>query len=267
MALYLNFKTILQTVNISKQPNHLYIIYRTILGYHQLLPKQRRKDSIKMHGTVLKALFAVLFLLPKVSTKTVTMFYDQEITSDSCYNRYGRPHRCLPEFKNIAYQKKIKVTHTCGEKGPRQFCKSGYEGCGICDASDPDLAHPPAYLTDLNNPSDLTCWQTDPLDVSRENVTLILSLEKQFDVTYINLEFCSYRPDAMVIYKSNDFGRTWTPYQYYADRCMHMFRKSTRGIVSHRNEVCSLVYPDFNHCLFVNLSHFNLCSCNSIKHI
>ena len=206
-----------------------------------------------MHGNILAVLLCVLFLLNHVSSKTVTMFYDQEITSDTCYNRYGRPHRCLPEFKNIAYQRKIKVTHTCGEDGPRKFCKSHYEGCGTCDAKDSTLAHPPSYLTDLNNPSDLTCWQTDPLDNSQQNVTLILSLGKQFDITYINLEFCSFRPDAMAIYKSNDFGRSWTPYQYYADHCMHMFHKSTRGIVSHGNEVfwiCFLLirttcYSDF----------------------
>ena len=191
-----------------------------------------------MPAIISTALLCVIFLLDKVSSKTITMFYDQEITSDTCYNRYGRPHRCLPEFKNIAYQKKIKVTQTCGENGPRKFCKTSHGSCGVCDAKDSILAHPPAYLTDLNNPSDLTCWQTDPLEDSNQNVTLTLSLEKQFDITYINLEFCSYRPGAMAIYKSNDFGRSWTPYQYYADHCMHMFHKTTRGIVSHGNEVC-----------------------------
>ena len=193
-----------------------------------------------LERNIVTALLCVSFLLHNVSSKTVTMFYDQEITSDTCYNRYGRPHRCLPEFKNVAYQRKIKVTHTCGENGPRKFCKTSYEGCGVCDAKDPTLAHSPSYLTDLNNPSDLTCWQTDPLHNSKQNVTLILSLGKQFDITYINLEFCSFRPDVMAIYKSNDFGRSWTPYQYYADHCMHVFRKSTRGVVSHGNEVEAL---------------------------
>lgn len=173
----------------------------------------------------------------KISAKTVTMFYDQEITSDACYNRYEQAHRCLPEFRNIAYQQRIKVSHTCGLGGAKKFCKSRHKRCEICDAMDPTLAHPPQYLTDLNNPADPTCWQTDPLDNPKENVTLTLSLGKKFDITYINLEFCSYRPRVMVIYKSDDFGRTWTPYQYYADKCMEIFHKRTRGTVSLKNEV------------------------------
>lgn len=189
----------------------------------------------------------VVFLLASFAVlgatgKTISIFYDQEISSDLCYNRYGRAHRCLPDFTNIAYEREIVASHTCGERKPRSFCKGSRNSpnCATCDARKPELAHPTSYLTDLNNPSDVTCWQTDPIADTDQNVTLTLSLGKQYEITYINLEFCSYRPDAMAIYKSNDFGQTWTPYQYYAHHCMNTFHKSNRGIVSHRNEVEAL---------------------------
>ena len=198
-----------------------------------------------MHWRGLMSLCALLggLLSLRTTAKTVTVFYDQEMDPDSCYDRYGRAHQCLPDFTNVAYGKKIVASHTCGGTSkPRMFCKGSRNSpkCGVCDARDPDLAHPTSFLTDLNNPVDVTCWQTDPIGDTDQNVTLTLSLGKQFDITYINLEFCSYRPDTMAIYKSNDFGRTWKPYQYYADHCMETYHKSNRGIVSHRNEVEAL---------------------------
>lgn len=193
-----------------------------------------------MYGTAV--LLVALFMVFPTTGKTISLFYDQEISSDKCYDQYKRPHRCLPDFTNVAYKKKITASHTCGEKKPRKFCQGPRHSkkCGICDASNPELAHPTAYLTDLSNPSDVTCWQTDPIADTDQNITLTLSLGKQFDITYITLEFCSYRPDTMAIYKSNDFGRTWTPYQYYADHCMQTFHKTNRGTVSHKNEVEAL---------------------------
>ncbi|CAF3931810.1 unnamed protein product, partial [Didymodactylos carnosus] len=78
--------------------------------------------------------------------------------------------------------------------------------CDICDASDPLKSHQSDYLTDINNPTNLTCWQSENFQQSNlTNVTLTLSLHKKFELTYISLQFCSpIKPDSMAIFKSMD---------------------------------------------------------------
>lgn len=100
--------------------------------------------------------------------------------------------------------------------------------CHVCDATDTRLAHPPSYLTDLNNPNNLTCFETSAMNPSGENVTLTLSLGKKFELTYVSLSFCGQKPDSMGIYKSMDFGRTWQPFQFYSSNCKRMYGRPNR---------------------------------------
>lgn len=156
--------------------------------------------------------------------------------SNSCYDEYGRPQMCLPEFHNLAYGKRIFASHSCGEP-PRRFCRKDLRGqtCDICDSSKPSKAHPVEFLTDLHNQNNVTCWQADRKQ-SRENVTLILSLGKTFDITYISLQFCGTRPDSMVIYKSLDFGKSWRPYQFYSSSCSKVYGRPKKALAPRENE-------------------------------
>lgn len=40
----------------------------------------------------------------------------------------------------------------------------------------------------------------------------------------------------MAIYKSSDYGRSWTPFQFYSSQCRQMYSRPERGIVSRANE-------------------------------
>jgi len=40
----------------------------------------------------------------------------------------------------------------------------------------------------------------------------------------------------MAIYKSSDYGRSWTPFQYYSSQCRKQYGRPERGIVSRANE-------------------------------
>ena len=66
--------------------------------------------------------------------------------------------------------------------------------CYVCDDTQPRLRHPTSYLTDLNNPSNVTCWISQPLDDSDQlqssNVTLTLSLGKKFEVSRSTHDVC-----------------------------------------------------------------------------
>lgn len=143
---------------------------------------------------------------------------------DLCYDDSGQGKRCIPDFINAAYGRDIVASNTCGDPSTRH-CQSSTESdgslvlsakdCFVCNAKVPRDSHPSSYLTDLNNPNNLTCWVSQP--ISRDdNVTLTLSLNKKYEVTYVSMQFCSARPDSMAIFKSVDFGRTWIPFQFYS---------------------------------------------------
>ncbi|KAJ4944423.1 hypothetical protein JOQ06_012967, partial [Pogonophryne albipinna] len=184
----------------------------------------------------------------------VSLFAAQTSPPDPCYDEHGNPRRCIPDFVNSAFGKEVKVSSTCG-KVPSRYCvvtsaEKGDErtrNCHTCDASDPKKYHPPAYLTDLNNPHNLTCWQSDNFLQYPQNATLTLSLGKKFEVTYVSLQFCSPRPESMVIYKSMDYGKTWVPFQFYSTQCRKMYNKPNRAVITKQNEqeaVCTDSHTD-----------------------
>ncbi|TRY95035.1 hypothetical protein DNTS_004676 [Danionella cerebrum] len=102
-----------------------------------------------------------------------------------------------------------------------------------CDASNPDLAHPPQLMADRERSGLITYWQTvtwqrypAPLQA---NITL--SWNKTLELTDdIHITFEYGRPTVMVLEKSLNFGRTWQPFQYYADDCVDAFNMPSRRV-------------------------------------
>ncbi|KAK3091024.1 hypothetical protein FSP39_016561 [Pinctada imbricata] len=181
------------------------------------------------------------------------MFSVQEVPPDPCYDEGGEPKQCIPDFVNAAFGKEVISSSTCGSP-PSRFCKSTIDkdnrvirNCFICDAQHPQRQHPTSYLTDLNNPNDLTCWMSNTYVQYPQNVTLKLALNKKYELTYISLQFCSSRPDSMAIFKSIDYGKTWIPFQYYSNHCKKMYGKSPRAIVTKANEQEALCTESYSN--------------------
>ncbi|XP_013408519.1 netrin-1 isoform X1 [Lingula anatina] len=201
--------------------------------------------SRDFHTQTLLGVFLLLTLFSKgalASSSFLTMFAAQQNPPDPCYDEMGNPKRCIPDFVNAAFGKEITASSTCGSP-PNRFCqvspsvdKFKAMHCDICDAKHPKRMHPPSYLTDLNNPNNLTCWMSEPFVQYPNNVTLTLSLAKKFELTYISLQFCSPRPESMALYKSVDHGRSWVPFQYYSSQCKEMYGKPPRGMITKANE-------------------------------
>ncbi|CAF1193296.1 unnamed protein product [Rotaria sordida] len=167
------------------------------------------------------------FVLISLSLCSANRWYRMFNTyyDDPCIDHHKRFQRCIPDFINAAYQKPVYVSSTCGNS-PKEFC----------NLSQLNKNHPIDYLTDINNPNNLTCWQSD-LIKQGDNISLILSLKKKFELTYISLQFCSQnKPDSMAIFKSMDMGLTWIPLQYYSNNCEDIFNKSSNGIITRSNE-------------------------------
>ncbi|XP_013791378.2 netrin-1-like [Limulus polyphemus] len=170
--------------------------------------------------------------------KFLNMFAAQQTPVDPCYDELGQPRRCIPNFVNAAFGKLMDVSSECGKR-PSHLCQTFIDQrrkmgrtCDTCEAD----SHPATYLTDLNNPSNMTCWVSEPFTSRVHNVTLTLNLGKKYEITYISLQFCSDKPDSLVIYKSANFGKTWQPFQFYSSQCSVVYKKPSRGFISRANE-------------------------------
>nr|XP_012630574.1 netrin-1 [Microcebus murinus] len=214
---------------------------------------QAGRSMMRAVWEALAALAAVACLVGAVrGGPGLSMFAGQAAQPDPCSDENGHPRRCIPDFVNAAFGKDVRVSSTCG-RPPARYCVVSERGeerlrsCHLCNASDPKKAHPPAFLTDLNNPHNLTCWQSENYLQFPHNVTLTLSLGKKFEVTYVSLQFCSPRPESMAIYKSMDYGRTWVPFQFYSTQCRKMYNRPHRAPITKQNEqeaVCTDSHTD-----------------------
>ncbi|XP_017111609.1 netrin-B [Drosophila elegans] len=164
--------------------------------------------------------------------------------NDPCYFE-GKPRKCLPSFVNAAYGNPVQASSVCGAQQPERYCELLRDGnageCRPCEQQ----RYGPSALTDLNNPSNVTCWRSgavnvphDPDTAPPDNVTLTLSLGKKYELTYISLSFCprSPRPDSLAIFKSSDFGQTWQPFQFYSSQCQKFYGRPDRAKISKFNE-------------------------------
>lgn len=179
----------------------------------------------------------------QASSHSPNPFSGPQVTpTDPCYEETGAARRCIPEFINAAFGQEVSVSSVCGRPVSRSCSlverddRPAVRTCQICDASDPRNSHPASYLTDLNSAHNLTCWQSENLQGSPLNITLTLSLGKKFEITYVSLQFCSPRPESLAIYKSMDYGRTWTPYQFYSSQCRRMYNRPNKAAITKQNE-------------------------------
>lgn len=171
----------------------------------------------------------------------------QQSPPDPCYDE-TKPKKCVSDFVNAAFGNTVQASSVCGVTSPVKYCDipetPGTSNCHICDDSVPKKRHPPSYLTDLNNPSNVTCWRSEPMVTPSspngppDNVTFTLALGKKYELTYISLQFCpqALKPDSIAIYKSMDYGKTWQPFQFYSGQCKKVYGRSNRAIITKANE-------------------------------
>ncbi|XP_069729471.1 netrin-G2 isoform X2 [Phaenicophaeus curvirostris] len=146
-------------------------------------------------------------------------------------------YACQPKAMRMKDYVTVRVDPagiTCGDP-PERFCthENPYLCSDECDASNPDLAHPPKLMFDSEDNGLSTYWQSvtwrrypEPL---LANITL--SWNKSIELTDdIVITFEYGRPTIMMLEKSLDNGRTWHPYQYYADDCMEAFSMPARRV-------------------------------------
>ncbi|XP_053322196.1 laminin subunit alpha-3 [Spea bombifrons] len=169
-----------------------------------------------------------------------------------------------PPYFNLAQGAKIQATATCGEEergprpgvsqprtdlycklvgGPAVFTDSGHtiqgQFCDHCNSADPNKAHP------ISNAIDGTekWWQSPPLSLGLHynEVNVTVDLGQLFHVAYVIIKFAnSPRPDLWVLERSVDFGKTYTPWQYFAHSkfdCLSRFGKEVKQPITRDDDV------------------------------
>nr|XP_061780709.1 laminin subunit beta-2-like [Nerophis lumbriciformis]XP_061780717.1 laminin subunit beta-2-like [Nerophis lumbriciformis] len=162
---------------------------------------------------------------------------------------------CYPATGNLLIGRAVNLsaTSTCGLDGPEHYCiVSHLQESDKCFECNSQHAYDPhrhrnshridnvIYLMERNG--DNTWWQSAN---GEENVSIRLNLEAEFHFTHLIMKFKTFRPAAMIIERSADFGRSWRPYRYFASNCTKTFPGVTANSLRHINDIiCEERYSD-----------------------
>uniref|UniRef100_A0A8C4Q6H7 Uncharacterized protein n=1 Tax=Eptatretus burgeri TaxID=7764 RepID=A0A8C4Q6H7_EPTBU len=167
-------------------------------------------------------------------------------------------------FMNLAAGASVTASATCGvdEKGhsrPDLYCRVGgavhdaerltLQGqvCEVCEAGSTELSYPATSVTDGTDRG----WQSPPLSLGSkyETVNLSLAFGQLFRVAKVSIWFgLAPRPRRWVIERSTDFGKTFSPWQFFAGsskECVEYFGVPRSPLSQQGNEViCNTEYSN-----------------------
>ncbi|ODM92460.1 Laminin subunit alpha [Orchesella cincta] len=163
-----------------------------------------------------------------------------------------------PPYFNLAENRRITATATCGDEGPELYCKlvganSETEAfnniihgqvCDYCDMNTPMMSHPPEFAIDGSE----RWWQSPPLSrgTKYNEVNLTIDLGQEFHVAYVFITMAnSPRPGVWALERSTDNGQSWKPWQVFAENpadCDKFFRTTLQQITHDDSVVCDTTF-------------------------
>ncbi|PKU40260.1 laminin subunit beta-1 [Limosa lapponica baueri] len=153
----------------------------------------------------------------------------------------------------LGRSKQLTASSTCGLNSPQKYCIIGYleaeQKCFICDSRypyNPYMQHNSHMIenviTTFEPDRKKKWWQSEN---GIDHVSIRLDLETLFQFSHLILTFKTFRPAAMLVERSTDFGQTWKAFRYFAQDCAASFPNvSSRPAKGVGDVVCDSRYSD-----------------------
>uniref|UniRef100_A0A8D3E5Z7 Laminin subunit beta-1-like n=1 Tax=Scophthalmus maximus TaxID=52904 RepID=A0A8D3E5Z7_SCOMX len=160
---------------------------------------------------------------------------------------------CSPQLGDLMLGRaaQLSASSTCGLDGPHNYCIIGYleeeKKCFTCDSRlsynhyNNQNSHRIENIITTFDPERKTKWWQSENGVHQ--VSIQLDLETVFQFSHLVLSFKSFRPAAMLVERSKDFGRTWKVFRYFAEDCsLHFPSASNEPADSVDDIICDSRY-------------------------